>query len=221
MMNRKPNLFIVIADCLLESDQKTKSWSSEKDLRTSWYWLCGLIVALFVIGIIFKIPLRGIAGESHEVTLIFRWLFTGLFLGFIVITFYFTYFYAKFALSHRGRLHLRTVFGFYLLTVIGFAGFYYFLYFIDPTLFSYPGSPINPTPFTDTSLENYIMMLEFILFSAQSSLNTQYHGISANSASISVALYAQSLYTLSLVAVLIAGYVNQTFEYIDEDRSGD
>ena len=220
-MKEKSNLFIIIADHLLASDKSSKPWASDKGLRTSWYWLCGWFAAFFGQILIFRIPLQGIAAQSHEVTLIYRLLSTGLCLGLVVIAFHFTYVYAKFVLRQRGRLHLKSVLFFYSLTVVAFSKLFYFLYFIDPTLFNYPANPVDYSPvITDMSTGNYIMNLEFMLYSALSSLNTQYHGISANSAWVSVALFAQSLYSLCLVAVLIAGYVNQRFEYVDEDCSG-
>lgn len=219
MTKEKSNLFIVIADHLLENDKTTKPWAADKSLRVAWYWLCAWVVVFLALTILFRIPLRGIAGESPEITLIYRWTSLMLCVGVIVIAFHFTFFYAKFVLHQKGRLHLQSVLFFYVLTILGFSKLYYFLYFIQPTLFLYPASPIDPSPlFMDMNSGNYLINFEFMLFSALSSLNTQYHGIRSNSAWVSVALFAQSLYTLCMVAVLIAGYVNQQFEYVDDSK---
>jgi hypothetical protein len=219
MTNIKPNLFIVAANHLLLRDKTMKSWSSNKQLRSAWNWLFAWLLGFFALTIIFRVPLRNLVSKSADVTLVYRWVMVVLSIGLIVIAFYFTFFYAKFVINKRGRLHLRSVLFFYVLTVVGFAKLYYFLYFIDPSLFLYSGSPINPSPLlTDMMAGNYLITLEFVLFSALNSLNTQYHGITANSAWVSVALFFQSLYTLCLVAVLIAGYVNQRFEYVKEDN---
>ena len=211
---KKKNLFLIVADHLLESDNLIKEWAEDAKLRRTWYWLCAFMVGFLAVTLIFRIPLRSFAGESETATLIYRWASFLLILAFIVITIIFTTQYARFVLSRKGVLHLPSIGFFYILSLIGFAKLHYFLYFLAPGFYTLTDPHVEWTPFfTDVAGGNYKLNFEFMLYSALNSMNAQYHRIAPSSAWVSLVTYIQSLYTLCLVAVLIAGYVNQKFEF--------
>ena len=215
--SKAENIFIVIADHMLETTDMTKDWSKQTGLRRCWYWLCGLFFGQIGISFVFRTMLKSFAAHSTALTFVYRLIIAAVFLFIAVLTITFAFEYAKFVTTRRNRLHFLAVLFFYALSILSFGKLYYFIYFMWPNTFVYPGAPLVPSPLLDDlGFAHWHMTTEFILFSAFQSVNGSYPNIRPESMGVSVLLYVQSLFTLMLIAVLIAGYVNQRFDYVPE-----
>ena len=205
------NILLQIADLFLESESDTSDWVSVVPLRQSWYGLfllAGIAVVWFhLIGPMFT----GYLSASASATELFR--VTGLFLffGALVSLFFMTFNYYKYIIGRDLPVRLLNVLTFYGYAVLFFGVLYSKLYMIQPRAFVYR----NP-PFQVTATYGYhglkagcLLWIDFAVNSALQSLGGHYYRVEPCSIFASLLNWLQSLYSLSLLSLLIASYVNQ------------
>lgn len=208
-------LIYKIARLMLESEVGTRDWVKEPSLLRCWYCFCGLVLASFFVTLLFRItPLCSWATRSIYATAAFRWIMFSIMMALIICVFIFTYQYFKYVLVERHKFMLQNVLFFYIISVVVFAMEYYFLYLISPSLFLYSNPPVAVVEtLRPITLGTYLIKCDFLLFSAFHTVTGTYFKISPNSIWVSLMSYIQSLYTLALVALLVAAYVNRRFRH--------
>jgi len=128
--------------------------------------------------------------------------------GNIVLIMLAVYSYYQYVLSRGGRIFLSNVIVFYSCSVVFFGYAYLYFYALSPSSFVFGSPPVTIQPTHIQSLP-FSFTMQFFLFSAFQSVHGSYYRIHVNSAWASIIAYFQSLFTIALIALLIASYVNQ------------
>lgn len=191
---------------VLEADECSSGWSNVESLRRCTYILWALVVLFFLGFFLPRLLLEDYFADSVTATRIYRCFMLVISLGWIILTAAFTYFYYRYILSKGGQIYFQNIFYFYMLSVIFFGFSYFYLYLLFPYWFTFD-SPVPVSPTFMMIPRSYIT--NFILFSAFQSVNGSYFRIRANSALVSLLTYFQAIYTISLIALFVASYVNQ------------
>jgi hypothetical protein len=203
-------LLVKIINLILESEDATSDWINVSSLRRCFYGLVGGLFVFFV-GLVL-IPqtyyLNNLLGNSVAANQLYRCFMFLLSIAIIIIIMTTVYFYFRYILSQGQHIHLSNIITFYFVSVVFFGFSYLYFYVLFPNSFIFDSPPIviqpakiQPLPFAFT--------MQFFLFSAFQSVNGSYYRIHVNSAWASIITYVQSLFTIALIALLIASYVNQ------------
>jgi hypothetical protein len=129
---------------------------------------------------------------------------------FLLLLIAFVYIYYKHTIQDNRIIYLANIIFFYLVGVVFFCLMYLSLYCLYPALFRVDDSfPKISRTLQQSGIDNIILRIHFTLFSAFHSINGSYFRIDPNSVIISIITYIQSLFSLSLVSLFIASYVNQ------------
>jgi hypothetical protein len=206
----KRSLLLEIADLLLKSDEATADWAEVKILRRIWYLMCGLTMTLFALMYSGQSIFRGYLQNSPEHTNAYRiaLLIMYILLEGSVITL--TIHYYKYAMGEGVKIKLMNVLYFYSLSIILFGCIYMYIWLISPDLFNYnhPAVPHSFLPISDY-FSLFKLRNDFLIFSGMHSVNGSFYNLSFNSIYPAIIGWIQSVYTLGLLALLIASYVNQ------------
>lgn len=205
----KTNEFILkIADLFLLSDEETADWVKIKRLRQAWYsfFFLSIFVSIFHNLII---PFGDLMHNSARLTLIYRMTFSVLDCLVILSLISMTISYFRHVISKNHPIYLWNILCFYIFQVIFFGVLYKQIYFLIPDSFRYIDAPIDYSPVLVKSLLLYKVQCHFLLFSACQSVNGGFYLIQPAAILPSILIWVQSIYTLSLIALLIASYVNQ------------
>jgi len=133
-----------------------------------------------------------------------------LFLGILASLIFITFNYYKYVIGRDLPVRLTNVLTFYVYGVLFFGLSYEMLYIIRPQVFVYRNPPFQVTAtYSKHGLNGYLMALDFVVYSALQSLSGHYYRIEPSSIFASLLNWLQSLYTLSLLSLLVASYVNQ------------
>jgi hypothetical protein len=198
-------LIVKIANLLLESDEETADWIHETDLRrcfyASWIFLILWMLNSFVIPTALGDRLRA----SVVATEVFRWSMFVIIVAYIASIMVMAFYYFRYVLSKRGGIYLRNILYFYILTVLFFGLLYFYTFTLFPNSFSFAGVTV-PTTYGQIPTS---VVRHFLLFSAFQSVNGTYFRIRPSSWLPSIITYVQSLFTISLISLLVASYVNQ------------
>lgn len=204
------NLLLKIADLMLVSDEGTASWVEVPVLRRLFYVICGITILIFAHILLGAGPFRDLMRSSESVTMYFRVialiLFSLLQTFFLLITAkYFSY-----VLSKNVAIRFSNVFNFYAISWIAFSLIYMYIWLLWPNMFNYLSPPISWSPILIESYWGLLKVrLDFMVLSALQSVNGSYYKIQYNGIIPSIVAWIQALYTLCLVALLVASYVNQ------------
>lgn len=199
-------LIVKIANLVLESDEETADWIHETDLRRCFYssWVFLILWGLnsFVTPAGFGERLRA----SVVATEVYRWSMFVIIVAYIASIIVMAFYYFRYVLSKRGRIYLRNILYFYILAVLFFGLLYFYTFTLFPNSFSFEGVPTVPTTYGHIPTS---VVRHFLLFSAFQSVNGTYFRIRPSSWLPSIITYVQSLFTISLISLLVASYVNQ------------
>jgi hypothetical protein len=197
-----------IADLFLSADESSKDWINVDPLRRSWYWFSGLVLVAFITSLIGT--QFAVFASSELAALILR-IVLGVFLfGAIAANFAMCWQYYRYVLRRTVKLSLNNILYFYFASTVTFGACYSQLYRIEPSLFVY-----NPPPTFRTvlwiapPLDYQIQRFHFVLYSALQSVNGGYYRITSHSVIVSFMGYAQAVFTICLLALLVAAYVNR------------
>jgi len=200
-----------IADLVLTSDEGTEDWIRVGPLRISFYWWLGSIVGYFVLTVI-GLQLE-IFATSKFAAATLRFVLIAILIGGIGGLFTMCRLYYAHVLRRTVGLSLNNVVFFYVAAVVMFGTCYNQLYRVNASLFSYPNPPVTPNVlWVSSPLEYQLQRLDFLLFSALQSVNGGYYRISSHSLIISALGYIQAVFTICLLALLVAAYVNRKSE---------
>lgn len=208
-MKRK-GLFLSIADLILLSEKGTADWVDVPSLRRLWYTFFAFLGLLITYVWILNPMLLSLADNSESFTLFSRIavLCLGILLTSLSLLTSVEYF--KYVLSKNVSIKLSNVFVFYIYSVIFFGLIYYQLWLSFPSLFAYIQPPVSHTALPITNIWGLTQMKwEFMAFSALQTVNGSFYKIQPNGLIPSLIGWVQSVYTLCLIALLIASYVNQ------------
>jgi hypothetical protein len=199
-----------IADLFLKSERETSGWTRVKSLRRCWYFLF-FYVFFFVltsIGVTVS-PLRRVIESSAAYTSIYRvfgiisWsIISGLVVALAAL-------YFRYVIRSKHPVVFRNVINFYSFSLISWMMLYQTTYLLYPGSFIYHNPPLSPSPVLIESGKLLLVRLDFLLFAALQSLGGSYYKIRATSILTATFVWVQCLFTFSLVALLIASYVNQ------------
>ena len=208
--NDHRNVLIKIADILLLSDESTANWITDKKLLQAWYLFCGILAVLFIERLFFHFFVE-YGEKSSLLTFLLRAINFGLSLISIGILINMTYCYFDFIVKKRIQISLDNVLVFYILSIVFWSFAYGYLYLLSPSYFAYVDPVVVPTQ-TAVHLSWWKAMhaqLDFLIFSALHSTGGGFYKLRFNDLVSSIIGWIQSLYSLSLVVLLIASYVNQ------------
>jgi len=197
---------------VLSADEGSKDWVNVGPLRRSWYWLLGLAIASAITGFI---GTQFFVFESSEIAaLVLRIFLIASLFGAIAANFTMCWLYYKYVLKHTVELALSNILFFYLVATMTFGACYNQLYRVNPSLFSYnQPSRMTTVLWTVPPLSYQIQRLHFLLFSALQSVNGGYYKIASHSVIVSFMGYAQGVFTIGLLALLVAAYVNRASQF--------
>jgi hypothetical protein len=198
-----------LAELLLVSDESTKDWLSHGPLLRVWYGFCGVFLGLCLLAFS-RLPLQPLLAASAHATLAYRLFVLAGVVLFEALLFLLAFNYYTMAVSQKVAIRLDNVFWFYFLSVVIFGSIYVCVYHICPGCYIYPSPPLIHSS-TSSSFDfwrNLRINCEFVLFSAFESVNGSFYRIQAQSIFVSILIYIESLFTLGLVALFIASYVN-------------
>lgn len=195
-----------LINLILESDEASSDWSNHTPLFRCVSVQVILMVLLVLVGFASTVVLTDFLTNSVTATLIYRTTMVVLALANVIAVIITVYYYSSYVFSKRGRMYLQNVLLFYTLSVLFFGVAYFYLYLLHPVLFV-----INPPSMAIPSSLGRVsraLRFEFFLYSGLQSVNGGYYRIHPNSSIISVLAFAQTLFTIVLVSLLIASYVN-------------
>lgn len=203
------DLLAKIINLVLESEEATSDWVNVTSLHRCFY---GLVAGLFLFVVAILVPqtyyLNSHIGNSMAASQLYRYFMLLLSTGIIIVIMTTVYFYYQYILSRGGHIYLSNIVIFYIFSVVFFGFSYLYLYSLFPNSFIFDSptviiqrAKIQQLPFSFT--------VQFIMFSAFQSVHGSYYRIHVNSALASIITYSQSLFTIALIALLIASYVNQ------------
>jgi hypothetical protein len=202
------NLFIQILNLILKSDKDSAEWVKVTSLRRCFY----LYIIFHFLALIDYFIVPGMVGLYLETsviaTRIYRFSMFFIFLGWIILTMTFAYYYYRYVLSKGAPIILEYILYFYFYSVFCFGASYFYIYLLFPNLFIFDSLPSAISPTFTRSIPGLIP-LNFFLFSAFQSVHGSYYRIHVNSALISIMTYIQSVFTIALIALFISSYVNQ------------
>jgi hypothetical protein len=199
-------LILKIIDLILILEKDSSDWPKIAILRRSAYIFSITAILTCLIRIFApSVPI----GDLSELTFGLRWInllcLIVLSASFLVMA----YSYFRHILNKNYPVSLQLILSFYVFSVIIWGIIYSDIYFLYPNFYQYHNPPLEYSPVAIRSLEVAIVRLHFILFSAFQSLNANFYRIHTNSIFPSIFSWVQSLFTLSLVALVISSYVNQ------------
>ncbi|MBI2471979.1 MAG: hypothetical protein HYV59_12170 [Planctomycetes bacterium] len=206
---KNKNVLIQIADILLVSEEATADWVSDKKLLHAWYFICMLALAGLITRLISPIFLE-LLRKSSQATFVHRGINLGFGLLLLGALMNMTFCYFNFIITKRIQIKLINIVYFYLISLLFWSYTYKCLYMLSPSSFEYTDPFIIPLQTTVSDWwSNFRTLLDFLLFSAFHSIGGGFYKIRLHSIVSSFVGWSQSLYSLSLVALLIASYVNQ------------
>ncbi len=192
----------------MAADEGSKDWLAVGSLRRAWYCLLGSIFGYFVVTVAaYQVRLFA---TSEFAAAILRLVLVAVLLAGIAALFITCRLYYAYALQKTVRLTFNNIFFFYVSAVLLFATCYIQLYRVDPSLFSYANPPTpSDVRWVAPPVAYQLQRLDFILFSAIQSVNGGYYRISSHSLIISFLGYVQAVFTICLLALLVAAYVSR------------
>jgi hypothetical protein len=198
--------FLKVANLFLMADERTADWVQIPILRRAWYcfFFCILLIVFAQI-LLLSLPIE----TSSTATLIYRCIsliFIAIMSATLVVM---TYCYLRHVVSKNYPVKLGIVIRFWIYHLFLWGMMYFRIYHISPSAFHYENPILEYSSTVVKSLSNYVTLFHFLLYSAFQSLNANFYRIGPRSVFPSILGWIQSLYTLSLVALLIASYVNQ------------
>lgn len=205
------NVWLRVADLFLESEEGSRDWITVPELLRAWYLLCGLTLfagAFAVSTSVFRPQLA----STESATFVFRLAASTIITLLICGETYLSFLYFRFALNRKVAIRLGTILNFYFSITFLFGILYYFLYTIHPDSFlsDHPAAVVLPTLSTSGDWWPHTRMKgDFFLFSAFQTINGSFYKIQPRSTLVSIATYLQTLYTVSLISLFIAAYVNR------------
>ncbi len=179
-------------------------------LQRLWYSFCALALLFFLTSLVVIIPFQDLLSKSKIAVICVRAFPLCIDAALIFVLINMSIYYFKYVLEMRATIRRQNILFFYVVSVILFALMCRQLWLLFPSTFSYPEPPfqyqsdiiINGSPVIK-------LTLDFVLFSALSTVGANYFALQTNSALSAFLTWLQGIYTLSLIALLIASYVNQ------------
>ena len=199
-----------LADLVLVSEKGTASWVEIPRLRRLWYIECSLWGALMVLTFL-SVCWREYAASSETLALAHRIACFSVLMSLIASLATLTLEYFKYALKRQEIIRLDNVLIFYVQSVFLFGLLYVYLWLLYPISFSSPVFPVEHSPYILGGIGFFRMKMDFAMYSALRTLGGSFKGIEANTVVSATLIWLQGIYTTSLVALLIASYVNQNF----------
>lgn len=204
------DLLAAIADLFLISDDASAHWIEVPALRRLWRMFFGVAILVPVhsfIGVVFA---RDTLQSSESATFYYRVIGLGLITILQFIHIFTTAEYFRFILDRKKNIIFANVLYFYAMSLTLFGFIYRNVWLTWPNMFIYINPPIHYSPFlTYDSIGNWRTMIEFMVLSALQTVNGSFYKIQFNGIIPSVIAWIQGVYTLCLITLLIASYVNQ------------
>jgi hypothetical protein len=199
------DLLTSIVNLILESDDKSSDWVKVKPLRRCFYLISGLLVLFIFNYLIGATALVTTLQSSATATWLHRFSMLLISLGNIISIMLTAYFYYRYILNKGVRIYLQNILIFYFVSTLFFGYSYFYLYLIYPNSFVFNS---NPPTVASTYTHGISFLREFWLFSAFQSVNGSYYRIRVNTALASIMTYIQAVFTIVIIALFIASYVN-------------
>lgn len=200
-----------ISDILLKGDPAKADWLKEPNLR--FWWHAFIVYIVFCVGIILVVsttPLTGYLSQINNGAFGYRVFSSFFYLIGLFFLFILTFHYFKYTIEKGNSIKFENVIYFYFASIILFGMLYYFSFNAVPDFFQYDKLRIIVSPSLGSSdYTNWSTKFHFLLYSAFESVGGKFVYVQSNSVLVSIINYAQTLYSFSLVSLLIAGYINQ------------
>jgi len=200
-----------LADLFLQTDKSSKDWMNVPILRRMWRYLFFIVLFIIAFYFVFMVsPLLRFLENSETLTTVFRFTSLALLTATAFISIVLTIQYFRYVLSQSVRINLNNAAFFYLLHVVLFGMFYCIYYTIDQSAFQYPSPPMQiESTVVHNPVQFWLMKMQFIVFSACQSLHVDYFKIVSKSSIVCILGLVQSMYTISLITLVVSSYVAQ------------
>jgi hypothetical protein len=199
-----------IANLFLQSEEGTKDWVSVRQLRLSWYLTCGVSVAYAVLWVA-RMPFEGVLMSCAAATLVYRLGGLVLEIALEASVMLLAAQYFRFALSRKVAIRLGNIVVLYAFSTLLFGAIYASIYLIDTNcfVFSQPPFVVKATVGTGELWAKLVMQMQFFIFSGLQSIGGSFYRIQGHSIFVSALGYIQSVFSIALLSLLIAYYVNR------------
>ena len=185
-------------------------WLNEPSLRSLWHSFFVYMISVLVISIIVNfLPIYDILSNINNGFFAYRVLWSCFFTIGIFLLLVVTFNYYKFTIEKGNPVNFVSVLFFYIVTTMLFGLLYYEVFYASSTLFNYDSSRLTWIPEISRSAANWANKFYFFLYSALVSVGGNFVYVQSNSVIVSIMNYVQTLYSFSLVSLLIAAYINQ------------
>ena len=202
-------LFHRVANLLLAADDCSKDWVKNPSLRKSWNIFLAWVLGIAGVGLLLNLtPAGPYVARIHTGAF---WTRIGMavlmvialaLLGRLAVAYY------TYTIIGKRAIRLGNVLFFYAVGTVLFGGLYYSVFYAYPDWFAVQTAHIKWTS-SLRGVDTFYTRLHFVIFSALTSAGASYPYIEGASVFVSVAGYIQKLCTFSLVALFVAGFVNQ------------
>jgi hypothetical protein len=210
---------------MLESDEGSRDWVSVPALRRAWYLFLGGTIAFILLSIFPLLAFRPVLASTESGSFIYRLAVVTLLVLVTAGNISLAFLYFKFALGRKISIRLATIFQFYFYVTVWFGFLYYSLYILNPSFFLYDYPPVLILPRVSATAPDWFAAMrmkgDFLLFSAFQTVNGSFYKIQPRSTVVSIATYGQTLFTISLVSLFIAAYVNRKTADTSTSQNGD
>lgn len=197
-----------ISHLILISEEGSKDWVRSSRMRGAWNRLLVALFATMALNLaVNTTPLAKLLSALRGGAFAFRIAMALSVLIALAFLCLLLAHYARVTLEGRRKIWFANVVVFYVFWTTLFALLYYFLFLAAPNFFSVDSDLVQWNANLNLST-TWSAKMHFMLFSALDSMGISYPPIDVG-VEVAIVRYLQRLYSFSLIALLIAGYVNQ------------
>ena len=188
---------------------KSETWIGEKQVFIWWniFFFSGIFL-IIVTTLVFVLK-NGFSVNPKWLSLYFR-VFRIAFVTFLIyalITLSFKYY--RFILLKSKDLEFNNIAFFCFSSLFLFTALYCSIYSLSPSSFNYSNPPYIISEIAETNSKNFIILLDFILYSALTSFTFNYYKIASSSVYISLINIIQIIYSIILITVFIGTFIQK------------
>ena len=199
------------ADLLVKSDEASRNWTSWGPLRLAWRRFVALLILVALTSVLVaSTPLSIVLGNLSNGVYSYR-VATAVAMALLIFQLgLLTVRYFQFTLLGKREVKLLNVLFFYIAQVFAFGILSFFIFLAEPTYFR-----VDPQAVTwwdsigDKTAAAWKTKIYFVLYALFKSAGGSFDYIESRSLLTAFVNLVQSIYTFALVALLVAGYVNQ------------
>ncbi len=202
---------LAIADQFLISEDSGE-WIKVPQVRRAWYLVIVSTLVFIAYNYVGSLVIFEWAASSVSLTLMWRLTVLSGFCWLLILEGILASAYYRYLLSTGRDLRFRNIVTFWAAWVLLFAYLYESVYFLNPTLFSYPMATVIP----GKTMQHFGILgtmktfSHFLLYSAANTVSLTVPGLTSASFVVSTLNLAEAIGSLMLLVLLVATFVNKS-----------